>query len=425
MMVSFFTVAHNGPWIQQTWPSLADQPGDFEWIIGLRPGADASEIPADPRVKRVDVSQCRGVGDAKRRLVAAARGDIVVDVAAGDILAERVIQKLIAPFGNPAVGFVAGDVAEDWPGSSATGAAYAGRNGEQVYGSTLRGRSLPAVKSPMLSAMTLTHVKSLPRGLSSWRKFVYDAMGGHDVSLVVAADYDLLCRTYLTTTCHLLGEPVCIVTRGSDDASYSRTSGADIQRLCGDGADATYPSVGQPVTLRDKYLHALVARESDLRKLPRYDIGGGIFGAPGWKTLDISGAPDIQWDVFGKKRLPFDDNSLGAFRAFDFLEHGEDADAFWFMDEVHRCLAPGGWFVSYTPHALGIGASCDPSHRARWDERRFLYWCSDELRPFLLSAYPKATAKFQVGRLFVERRIMGPAPWRFDVPYVVADLMKV
>ena len=175
--------------------------------------------------------------------------------------------------------------------------------------------------------------------------------------------------------------------------------------------------------LRDKYLHKLVERECDLKGLPKVDIGGGIFGAPGWTTLDISGNPDIQHDVFGSKKLPFPDNSVGAFRAFDFLEHGEDADAFWLMDEIYRCLVPGGWLLSQTPHAMGIGASCDPSHKARWDERRFLYWCHKDLRPFLLSAYPEAKAEFQPVRLYKTNFIMGPAPWKFEIPYVIADLV--
>jgi hypothetical protein len=46
------------------------------------------------------------------------------------------------------------------------------------------------------------------------------------------------------------------------------------------------------------------------------------------------------------------------------------------------------------------------------------------LRPFLVSAYPEATAEFEAGRLFVETRVMGPAPWRFETPYLVADIRK-
>jgi SAM-dependent methyltransferase len=197
-----------------------------------------------------------------------------------------------------------------------------------------------------------------------------------------------------------------------------------IQELCGQGADLTIPAEGQPMKLRDKYFHSMVERECELRGLPKIDLGGGIFGAPGWTTLDISGSPDITLDVFGQKRLPFQDGSVGAFRAFDFLEHGADSDAFWLMEEIYRCLAPGGYFLSSTPHTLGIGSSCDPSHKSRWDERRFLYWCSQQLRPFLLSAYPAATAVFNPVRLYRTNVILGPSPWSFEVPYVVGDLMK-
>lgn len=399
MKVSLFTVAPSGAWIAATWASVVDQGCDFEWIIGLRAGVNSGSLPTDPRIKAVQLADRHGAGDAKRRLIAASTGDVVTDLALGATLAEGALKKILATFADPAVGFAAGEVAVDGGGPIPTPVAA-------------------------LTAWALSHVGTIPRGLPSWRRVFYSALGGHEPSLGDASDYDLMCRTYLKTVCRLVAEPVCIAARQVDDALVSSQSDSDLARLCGDGVDASLPSAGQPVTLRDRYLHELVAREADLRTLPRYDIGGGIFGAPGWKTLDVSGAPDIQWDVFGQRRLPFEDNSVGAFRAFDFLEHGEDMDAFWFMDEVHRCLAPGGWFLSYTPHALGIGASCDPSHRSRWDERRFLYWCSEGLRPFLLSAYPKATAKFHAGRLFVERRLMGPAPWRFDVPYLVADIMK-
>lgn len=416
MLISLFTATRTTSWIRDTWSSLADQGQDLEWVVGLLPGADPAALPDDPRVRRLDLGDLRGLGDAKRRLCEVARGDVLVDLEPGDVVAEGALAKLLAAFEDPAVGFVAGDVAE--PPTPVE------RPGGRSYPCELRGARLSARASQPLGAHALTHVQTIPRGLRSWRRSVYAALGGYDANLPVAEGYDLVCRTYLGTACKQLAEPLCVVRPDLDEVSGT-VPNPDLQRLCGDGANARYPSAGQAVPLRDRYLHALVGREADVRGLPRFDIGGGIYGAPGWKTLDISGQPDVQWDVFGTKRLPFEDGSIGAFRAFDFFEHGEDMDAFWMMDELHRCLAPGGWLISYTPHALGIGASCDPSHRSRWDERRFLYWCSDELRPFLLSAYPKATARFHAGRLFVERRVMGPAPWRFEVPYVVADIMKL
>ena len=240
----------------------------------------------------------------------------------------------------------------------------------------------------------------------------------------VADDFDLMCRTYLSTKFKHIPLGLYGYRRRADGSNTWLLHNREIQHLCGAGGDPSRPGEGQPMPLRDKYLHSLVERECELRGLPRVDLGGGIFGAKGWLTLDRSGFPDILWDVFGSKKLPFEDGSVGAFRAFDFLEHGEDLDAFWFMDEIWRCLAPGGYFLSYTPHALGIGASCDPSHKSRWDERRFLYWCTPELRPFLLSAHPIAQAKFKPIRLYRESRMMGPSPWTFEVPYLIADLQK-
>jgi SAM-dependent methyltransferase len=296
--------------------------------------------------------------------------------------------------------------------------------GWSSYPCEVRGRKLLATVSRPATARNMCQILYAPNHLRAWRSSVYRAVGGHDPALQVADDFDLLCRTYLSTRFRHIPEALYGYRRRSDGANTWLLHNKEIQRLCGQGADPSKPAEGQPMPLRDKYLHRLVERECDLRGLPKVDIGGGIFGAPGWTSLDVSGFPDILHDVFGTKRLPFEDGSVGAFRAFDFLEHGEDRDAFWLMDEIWRCLAPGGYFLSYTPHALGIGASCDPSHRSRWDERRFLYWCSDQLRPFLRSAYPGAKAKFKPVRLYREERSMGPDPWRFEVPYVVADLQK-
>ena len=424
MLISVFTPTNNTSWLKEAWDSLQDQEINFEWLVGLNNGADSSNIPVDPRVKVVELGEWRGVGDAKRRLCELATGDILLELDHDDVLAEGTLRHVADAFSDPEVGFVYSDTAE-WVDSTGEPFTYSEEWGWSSYPCDVRGKKLLATASRPATARNMCQILYAPNHLRAWRASIYREVGGHDPSLQVADDFDLMCRTYLATKFKHIPMGLYGYRRRSDGGNTWLVHNREIQILCGQGADPSKPAEGQPMKLRDKYLHRLVERECDLRGLPRVDLGGGIFGADGWKTLDVSGSPDVLWDVFGTKKLPFEDGSIGAFRAFDFLEHGEDADAFWLMDEIWRCLAPGGYFLSYTPHALGIGASCDPSHRSRWDERRFLYWCSDELRPFLKSAYSPAVAKFKPIRLYREERSMGPAPWRFEVPYVVADLQKV
>lgn len=421
MLVSIFTPTNNTTWLSEAWNSISDQEVPFEWIIGVNGNVDITKIPFDNRIRIIHTGEWNGVGDAKRKLCLEAKGDILLELDHDDILAEGCLRELVNAFDDPEVGFVYSDCAE-WIDATGESFTYSVDYGWESYPCEIRGKNLLATKSFPPSARAICQILYAPNHLRAWRKTVYESLGGHDPSLNVADDLDLIARSYLATKFKWIEKPLYGYRRRADGENTWLKNCAEIQALCGQGADSSLPAESQPMSLRDKYLHKLVERECDLSGLPMVDIGGGIFGAPGWLTIDISGDPHIQHDIFGTKKLPFEDNSVGAFRAFDFLEHGEDIDAFWFMDEIYRCLVPGGWFLSYTPHALGIGASCDPSHRSRWDERRFLYWCHKGLRPFLQSAHPSATAKFQAVRLYKEIRTMGPYPYNYEVPYVVADL---
>ena len=98
-------------------------------------------------------------------------------------------------------------------------------------------------------------------------------------------------------------------------------------------------------------------RECELLGVPAIELGGGIDPRAGWKACDIEGAP-ITADL--REKWPFEDGSVGAFRASDLLEHLPDK--MHTMSEIHRCLRPGGWLISMTPSSEGWGADADPTH---------------------------------------------------------------
>ena len=71
------------------------------------------------------------------------------------------------------------------------------------------------------------------------------------------------------------------------------------------------------------------------------------------------------------RSLPFDTDSIDSFSAFDLLEHiprwerhnGEIVFPFInLMNEVYRCLKPGGIFFAVTPAFPGEAAFQDPTH---------------------------------------------------------------
>ena len=86
------------------------------------------------------------------------------------------------------------------------------------------------------------------------------------------------------------------------------------------------------------------------------------------------------------KSLPFDDNSIWSFSAFDVLEHiprwerieGEIVFPFiHLMSEIHRCLKPGGIFIAITPAFPSSAAFQDPTHVNMISKETILYFSGD------------------------------------------------
>lgn len=111
------------------------------------------------------------------------------------------------------------------------------------------------------------------------------------------------------------------------------------------------------------------------------NLGCGYRKLEGFINIDnrMEVEPDFIFDVLN--RLPYDDNSVDAIRADDFLEHipiGKTVDV---VTEIWRVLKPGGLFESLTPDAeYGQGAYQDPAHLSFWVENSWLYYTDDSSR---------------------------------------------
>jgi predicted SAM-dependent methyltransferase len=155
-----------------------------------------------------------------------------------------------------------------------------------------------------------------------------------------------------------------------------------------------------------------VLRECELLGVPAIELGGGIDPRAGWTPCDLQNAPIIA-DL--RQRWPFADGSVGAFRASDLLEHLPDK--LHTMAEIHRCLRPGGWLLSMTPSAEGVGAHMDPTHVSYWVAPSFWYYTRDASARYIRNN----TMRFAEVHLdTVPINIQG-----LSVPYVRADLVKL
>ena len=207
MLISVFTPTNNTTWLPEVWSSLVDQFINFEWIIGINGSANRDNIPDDPRVTVIDTGVWKGVGDVKRQLCMAAKGDVVLELDHDDILAEGALAEVENAFKDPEIGFVYSDCAE-WVDATGEPFTYGQAYGWESYPCEIRGRQLLATRSFPPTARALCQILYSPNHLRAWRKSIYDEVGGHNILLKVADDFDLIARTYLITKFKHIEKPL-------------------------------------------------------------------------------------------------------------------------------------------------------------------------------------------------------------------------
>lgn len=421
MLVSIITATNDARWLRDLWTSIKHQAGPkWQWVVSVNAAPFergelrhlASEVrrvvEGDLRVKVVvDDAPSFGVGASKKFAFGHGDGDVLMEVDHDDVLLPGAVKECALAFLDPDVGFAYSDftdvVEEGAPTTYADPTVRQGwmKAGYEFYeadagpfGPREFARSFPP------SALSFSLVYYAPNHFRAWRRSAYDLAGGHDARMSICDDHDLLARTYLVTKCKHVPLPLYAYRVSGRNTWHTRQE--EIGRLTRE--------------IKERYLEKLVLRECELRRLPVYDLGGAISPRAGWKVADLPGmgaseGVTVHAEADLRERWPFSDSSVGAFRASDFL--GQLPDKQHAMSEIWRCLAPGGWLLSWTPSTDGRGAWADPTHVSYWNQDSFAYWTRAEK-----ARYVRNTAvKFL--EVDVETKTYG------DVPYVVAHLCAI
>ena len=211
-LISFFTPIYNtGDKLWNTYASVTRQTyQNWEWILmndstdGGKTLKIAEEIAAnDPRVKVYDFREKSGgcIGEVKWRACAMAKGYIVAELDHDDLLVESCAEDLHnAAQAHPDCGFFYGDTAEvneEWePHMYEPGFALGyGNYREEEY----NGKMLNPANQQNINPKTIRHIVGVPNHIRAWRRSTYFEIGGHNRSLTVADDYELIVRTFLKT----------------------------------------------------------------------------------------------------------------------------------------------------------------------------------------------------------------------------------
>jgi len=393
---SVFTPSHNPRFLRRAEASLAAQAfRDFEWLALLNNGAQyqPSLIPA-----RIVHHQIRtdSIGALKAECCRLAQGEVLVELDHDDELTPDALAVLDEAFRDPEV---------DFAYSNCCGILQNG--GPRVYGAAWgwegrpfqwRGRPYVQMVAFPPSPTSFGRIGNSPNHVRAWRADFYRRIGGHDPTLPVLDDHDLLCRTYISGRKLRHIDQCLYVQNEHPGQSYLGPRNAVIQR--------------RTLELLDRYLPRLVERWCHDGGLRQIDLCAAHRPAPGYETVDLRGA-GITADLDGD--WPFASGSVGVFRAFDALEHLRDP--VHTMKEIYRCLAPNGWLLSETPSTDGRGAFQDPTHVSYWNENSFWYYTRRDQAAFI-----GTPVRFQAVRLAT----VCPTDYyrENNIPYVRAYLCK-
>ena len=403
-MISIVTPLHaaGNPFVAATYESLKQQTvRDWEWVVLTNHGGRApAHFADDPRVRVVCAPEdLEGVGALKKAACAIAAGDRIVELDADDLLADVALERVADAFAGGA-DFVYSDFAEFQDGSWAArwdSYPYRADCGWECYEVEFDGHPLIAMQAPPATAHNVRRVEWAPNHVRAWTRAAYDAVGGHDASMAVGDDHDLIVRLFLAgKRFHLVEE--CLYGYRSHAANTVRTHNRAIQ----DATERVY----------NRNIWALAEKFATDAGLACVDLCGAIDSPAGYRTLDRSDRADVQCDL--DDRWPLEDSSVGVLRAHDALEHLRDP--VHTMNEAWRVLAPGGFFMISVPSTSGKGAFCDPTHVSFWNDLSFRYYASRQFARYV----PAFRGQFQVSRLLE----WFPSDWHRanNVPYVEAHL---
>jgi O-antigen biosynthesis protein len=415
MMLSVITPLHRpgNRFIEAAYASLTLQSPsvEWEWIVLENHGGKVPDGVRSDRRTRVHQSDAASIGALKAQAIAHAKGDLFVELDADDLLHPDCLARLAAAPGD----VLFSDFAEFvWPSWAARTDAYPynpamGWSHYEVECPAVLGegqaRSLLAMRAPEATAHNLRFVDWAPNHVRAFRRDAYERAGGHDRTMAVGDDHDLLVRLFLAGARFT---HVC-------DCLY-------FYRVHGHNTVAAKNAAIRAATERvyERSIFALGEKFADDRGLLKVDLCGGVDPyKPGeYRVLDQeveSLALGLAWTQCDlEQRWPLQDSSVGVLRASDAIEHL--SSPIHTMNEAYRVLAPGGFFMIRVPSTNGVGAFCDPTHKSYWNLRSFRYYTEASMARYVRAF----RGRFQVSRAI--EYFQTKAHEAENLPYVDAQL---
>ena len=369
---SLITPTHNPKYLSELYDSLVNQTyHHWDWVIYLNGSVTKDDIPEkirnDLRVLIYKESEASGdiIGKIKNEAFMLGTGDILVEMDHDDMLREDCLEKLNVEYQDPEIGFVYSEDAKLTNDFTPYNPYY----GWSWYETEWRGQKMKVMRNFEPSSLSMTMIYWQPNHVRSWRKEVYHSIGGHDKTLDILDDQDIIARTYLATKMKNIKEPLYIYRIDGENSWLKKTD--KISK--------------ETVNLFHKYAYALAERDADIQKKIKLQLGDSESLKNGYAYLTVD-------DFEQQNGFFFDDNSVGVIIAPFFAQRLSDTEKF--MSECHRVLCNNGWLFVEVPSTDGRGAWMDPRNKSFWNENSFLYYTNRNQAKYLKNK----TIRFQSWR---------------------------
>jgi len=244
-MISIVTCTYKTPAdvLARTWASLKAQTfEDWEWVVlDDSPDLDTYRqlygFCADERYRvriyRPHVPSSGNIGKAKHDAFMLGYGDILLELDHDDELTPDALQAVSDAF-QAGARFVYSDWCEILPdgqsGKYPDGWAFG--YGDHYWDAE---HGVWAMKAPPINATTIRHIVSAPNHVRAWDASLYRELGGHNVDLPIADDYELVVRTALRI--ELIKIPKMLYKQHIGGHTAQRQRNGLIQQLVAEIAD--------------------------------------------------------------------------------------------------------------------------------------------------------------------------------------------
>jgi O-antigen biosynthesis protein len=208
--ISVVTTTYNTPKhiLARTWASLKNQTfTDWEWVVW--DDSTTNDVwqqlygfASDERYKIVahrSHTPSGNIGRVKRRAFMVADGEYLVELDHDDELTPNALEE-IARTMDEGYDFCFSDWCEVMP-DGLTGVYPDGWGlgyGKKSWNDQHQAWQLSV---PVMNDDTVKHIVGVPNHVRVWKAEFYQMIGGHDATLEVCDDYDLLLRTYINGDC--------------------------------------------------------------------------------------------------------------------------------------------------------------------------------------------------------------------------------